>query len=51
MYLYWELALDDEEILYALRADGFKNQKWKLQEIRISMGMVRPAARNRMFPD
>ena len=41
MYLYWELALDDDEILFALRADGFTIQRWKLQEIRLSMGMTR----------
>jgi len=40
MYLYWELALDDDEILFALRADGFTIQRWKLQEIRLSMGMT-----------
>ena len=40
MYLYWELALDDDEILFALRADDFTIQRWKLQEIRLSMGMT-----------
>ena len=40
MYLYWELALDDDEILFALRADGFTIQRWKLQEIRLSIGMT-----------
>ena len=40
MYLYWELALDDDEILFALRADGFAIQRWRLQEIRLSIGMT-----------
>ena len=41
MYLYQELALDDDEILFALRADGFTIQGWKLQEIKLSLGMAR----------
>ena len=39
------MAFDDEMILFALRADGFTVQEWKLQEARLSMGMIRSVDR------